>query len=178
MNGHKKRGKKMKTIHKKVKKHKKTGKRAGKIKRGKTKKKEENKVPSYYLKVKSEFLPFVLGKTTFKEVDSSNKILEDFIKLVEKKFDAIWYLGTDYLGDELYERFMFHHGGFMEISLRGEVNCFFFEDKIADMRRAILHACEKLVSKASAMHLAKHIKTGQKLISLDNSLTEIEKGVK
>jgi len=165
----KKRGKK---VVKKVGKRKSTmfkGRRAG----GK-KKKAEMKVPSYYLKVKSEFLPFVPGKTTFKEIDRNNKILEDFIKLVEKKFDPIWYLGTDYLGEELYERFMFHHGGFMEISLRGELNCFFFENKIADVRRAILHACEKLVSKASASHLDKHMKTGQKLISLDNSLTGIE----
>jgi len=127
---------------------------------------------SYYLKIKSDLLPFVLGKKTFKEFDRENKILEEFVRIIEKKFDPIWYLGTDYLGDEIYERFMFHHGGFMEISLHGEVNCFFFEDKTKILREAILHACEKLSSKASAMHLDKHIKTGQKLLSLKDSLRE------
>lgn len=132
---------------------------------------------SHHLKLKTEFLPFVVDKHTFKEIDRENKVLEQFIKLIEKKFDTIWYLGTDYLGDELYERFLFHHGGFMEISLRGEINAFFFEDKTQKLKDAIFHACSVLSSRASAMHAIKHVKIGQKLISLKDSLKEEAKEV-
>ena len=98
------------------------------------------------------------------------KNMQKFVSLLEKKFDVIWYIGSDYFNDNLYERFMFHHGGFMEISIKGELNCFFFEDKIEKFEKALCYAVTKLSNKASAVHLIKHAKVGKKLISLDSSL--------
>ena len=103
------------------------------------------------------------------------------IKLIEKKFDTIWYLGTDYLGDELYERFLFHHGGFMEISLVGRIRCYFPEDKIEKMKKALEYALSKTTTSGSASHLIHQIKSGQKLISVKDSIlinTELNKGIK
>jgi predicted AlkP superfamily pyrophosphatase or phosphodiesterase len=125
---------------------------------------------SYHIKIKSEVLPFVMGNMDYKKIEKADEILQKFISLVEKKFDAIWYIGTDYLGSQMFERFMFQHGGFMEISLNGEINCYFYEDKIKRFERALLYAIGKLSSKGSAMHIVKHAKVGKKLISLENSI--------
>lgn len=115
-------------------------------------------------------LPFVVHEKHFKNIDHANEVLQKFVRLIEKKFDSIWYIGTDYLGSDLYERFMFHHGGFMEISLKGEIRAFFIEDKIEKMKKAIAHAVEKLSHKGSASHVVREIKSGQKLISLKDSV--------
>lgn len=125
---------------------------------------------SYYLRLKSEVLPFALFDHKFKEIEHSNQVLQKFVRLIEKKFDSIWYIGADFFGNDIYERFMFHHGGFMEISLKGEIRCFFVEDKTEKMKNAILYATEKLSHKGSASHLKKEIKIGQKLISLRDSI--------
>lgn len=126
---------------------------------------------SYSLTVESELFPFVSTKRSLKEFDQANKILQKFVSLIEKKFDGIWYIGTDYFEEELFERFMFHHGGFMEISMHGKVKCYFTEDKSEKMRKAIGYAVEKLSSHASALHIMKECKAGQKLISLADSLS-------
>jgi len=125
---------------------------------------------SYYLKIKSDVLPFVLDTSNYKKIAKSDEILQKFVSLVEKKFDAIWYIGTDYFGSQMFERFMFQHGGFMEISLNGEINCYFYEDKIKKFENALLYAIGKLSSKGSAMHIVKHARVGKKLISLENSI--------
>ena len=125
---------------------------------------------SYYLRLKSELLPFVADKPSFKELGRANDILQKFVRYVEKKFDGIWYIGTDIINDEVYERFMFYHGGFMEVSLKGKVRAYLIENKIEKLKKAIVHAVSKLSSKSSALHLIKSVETGERLISLKDSV--------
>jgi len=125
---------------------------------------------SFCLKLKSREMPFVLHYHKARRIDYSEKLLQDFVRLIEKKFDVIWYIGTDYFGDELYERFIFHHGGFMEISMEGEIRCFFIEDKRERMKKAIFHAIKKMSSRSAAERIIRELKSGQKLISLKESI--------
>jgi len=124
----------------------------------------------YYFELKSELLPFVTDKRGFTQLEKANEIMQKFVRYIEKKFDAVWYIGTDYLGDELYERFMFHHGGFMEISMNGELRVYLVEDKIDKLKSAIIYAAENLSSKASGMYIVKSAKTGERLIRLEDSV--------
>jgi hypothetical protein len=133
-------------------------------------KKKSVKERSYYLKLHSKLLPFALEAHNLKKLDESEKILQKFVRFIEKKFDSIWYIGTDLLGDDIYERFMFHHGGFMEISLKGSVRCFFIENKTEKMKKAIVYASRKLSSKYNAARIGNQTEMGQRLISLKDSL--------
>lgn len=146
---------------------------------------------SYHVKLHSRDLPFAVSGSSLEGIDRANKILEKFIKELEKRFDVVWYMGTDYLGDELYERFMFHHGGFMEISLKGEINCYLIENKVDKLKDAISCAiCKcgnmldsrKLSSRLGAQrkkeNMIKQIKVEQKLISIKGSLLREEGGKK
>ena len=125
---------------------------------------------SYYLRLKSALLPFVADKSSFKEMERANDLLQKFIRFVEKKFDGIWYIGTDIINDEVYERFMFHRGGFMEISLKGKIRVYLIENNIEKLKKAIVNAVSKLSSKSSALHLIKSVETGERLISLKDSV--------
>lgn len=144
------------------------------LKEAKTERKEVLK--SYFVKLDSKHLPFAVMGANFEKVEKSEKVLQEFIKLLEKKFDAIWYIGADYFDNEIYERFIFHNGGFMEVSINGRVKCFFAEDKIGKMKEAIFYANKKLGSENLAKNLGREIKSGQKLISLrDSILKEVMK---
>lgn len=125
---------------------------------------------SYHIKIDSNLLPFVMDNANFKKIEKADELLQKFVTLLEKKFDAIWYIGTDYFGSRIYERFIFQHGGFMEISLNGEINAYFYEDKMKKFYKALFYAISKLSSKGSAEHIIKHAKVGKKLISLENSI--------
>ena len=70
-----------------------------------------------------ELLPFSISKT-----DNINQLMEyqkksrdelnKFIDVLSKKFnEPIWFMGTDIIEDKTYERFLFNHGGFLEIML-------------------------------------------------------------
>ncbi|MEI6732006.1 MAG: hypothetical protein WCK90_04995 [archaeon] len=124
---------------------------------------------SYFINLKSSEMPFSVNERKFKLLEKANDNLQEFVRLVEKKFDSVWYIGTDYFGEELFERFMFHHGGFMEISLSGEVRCFFFEDKIGLMKEAIAHALDRMVPSRRS-RIMSGLKSGEKLISLKDSI--------
>lgn len=131
---------------------------------------------SYFVKIDSKHLPFAVIGANFEKVERSEKVLQEFVRLLEKKFDAIWYIGADYFDNEIYERFIFHNGGFMEISLNGRIRCFFAEDRIENMKKAIFYANKKLGSENLAKNLGREIKSGQKLISLrDSILKEVTK---
>jgi len=150
-----------------------------KDKQGPIKMEQIKRQGSYSLVLESEVLPFVYHKRDMKSIENSNETLQKFIRLIEKKFDAIWYIGTDIFGDEIYERFMFHHGGFMEINLSGKLRVYFNEDKIGKFKEALRYAVEKLSSKGSASHLMQGVKVGQKLISIkDSVMNNINKGGK
>jgi hypothetical protein len=90
--------------------------------------------------LKSEKLPFSMKKTKnskeiFSGISSSEKKLEKFLRILEKKFkEVIWYIGTDYFKDEIAERFMFAKSGFLEISLSypAEIKAFFPNKKKAE----------------------------------------------
>jgi hypothetical protein len=125
---------------------------------------------SYYVKLSSKMLPFTAEGRGFEKMEDAERVMQDFVKYVEKKFDAVWYIGTDYFGEAIYERFMFHHGGFMEISLKGEIKCFFGEDKCDKMKSAIFYALEKLCSRSKAKFLAGDMRSGHRLINLGGSL--------
>jgi hypothetical protein len=138
---------------------------------------KENPVQkSYYLKVHSRRLPFAVERANFEKIVKCEKLLEEFVRFVEKKFDVIWYIGADYLEDDIYERFMFHNGGFMEISLNGTIRCFFAKDKIEKIRKAIHYANRRMQSEHLANMVDREIKTGQKLISIKDSL--FKEGIK
>lgn len=124
----------------------------------------------YYLHLKTKLLPFVVDKKKFKEIEEATAVMQKFVSYVEKKFDTIWYMGSDYFDDDLYERFMFHHGGFMEISLKGEIRCFLYENKLKKLKDALHYAALKVGNKGSAMHTKKQCKVGKKLISLEKSI--------
>lgn len=124
----------------------------------------------YSFILESELLPFVAHRSDFKGLEDSNERLQKFVRFLEKKFDAIWYIGADVLGDEIYERFMFHHGGFMEISLKGKIRCYFKENKIEKLKLALVYATEKLSHRAGAIHLINNAKVGQRLISIKDSI--------
>lgn len=133
----------------------------------------------YSLTLESELLSFLANKRDFYSLEQANELLQKFVRLIEKKFDSIWYIGADMFGDELYERFMFHHGGFMEISLNGKIRCYFIEDKLEKMKNAINYACTKLSSSSRAERIMKDVKVEQKLISLkDSIINNINRGVK
>ena len=140
---------------------------------------KEQAKASYYLSLESELLPFVAHRGNFSGLELSNEILQKFVRLIEKKFDTIWYIGTDLFGEEICERFMFRGGGFMEISITGRVSCYFEEDKTEKIRKAVEYALNKLANKGSATHLIHQIKSGQKLISVKDSIlinTDSKKG--
>ena len=90
--------------------------------------------------LKTDKLPFVAKpeKNKFKMflgIDSSEKELEKFMRVLEKKFrEVIWYIGTDFLGDEIVERFMFAKSGFLEISVgsKPEIKAFFSRKQKAE----------------------------------------------
>ena len=124
----------------------------------------------YYLELHSSDLPFVCDTKKFSDLDKANDNLQKFVRILEKKFDGIWYIGTDYLDDELYERFMFHHGGFMEISLNGKIRVFFMEDKIEKFIEALESVITSLASRSRAENVIARVKSGQRLISLKESL--------
>ena len=131
---------------------------------------------SWFVMIKSRGLPFLVEEITGKEInkiETANAVLQKFIRYVEKKFDAVWYIGSDILGEEIYERFMFHHGGFMEISLRGKIRAFFAENKIEKFRKAVYYATLKTSNKTNAQRVFHEIKSGQKLISLKGSLEDV-----
>ena len=125
---------------------------------------------SYFINIESPLFPFVSHGNSFRNLETSNEELQEFIKSIEKKFDAIWYIGSDILGDEVYERFMFHHGGFMEISLKGKLRCYFEEDKVNSFKEALFYAVDKMSYAAAARHLVNSIKSGQRLISIKDSI--------
>lgn len=124
----------------------------------------------YVLSIKSSYLPFAVGKMKLRELEKANSVLQEFVKYVEKKFDSIWYIGTDFFGEGIYERFMFHHGGFIEISLQGEIRCFLPENKLDKLRQAILYSVEKISGAGKSKQVASQIKVEQRLISLKDSL--------
>ncbi len=126
--------------------------------------------PSYFIKLRSDHLPFTIGNINFKEIDKANEILQNFVRLIEKKFDTVWYIGTDLFGNELYERFMFQHGGFMEISIHGEIRCYFLENKTEKMRKALQYALSKTTAPSTAILVIRNITSGQRLISLQDSI--------
>jgi|SRR3989344_492863 len=130
----------------------------------------EAKEACFYLEVKSDDFPFISVGKRFSDLEKANIDLQDFVRLIEKKFDSIWYMGTDYFGSELFERFMFHRGGFMEISLNGEIRVYFREDKIEKFKEALNYAIEKMSSETRASRIVSSAKTGKKLISLKESL--------
>ena len=131
---------------------------------------QENKKPSYFVKIKSAHLPFVIDERDFKEIEKANFILQKFVRYIEKKFDTVWYIGSDIFGPELYERFIFQHGGFMEISFSGEINIYLIEDKISDIKEALRYAIEKTLTRNMANRLVNELYAGQKLISVQDSL--------
>jgi len=131
---------------------------------------ERNPEKCYQLLLNSKHLPFSIQGADFKKIDESEIKLQDFVRLVEKKFDVIWYIGLDCIGNEFFERFMFHHGGLMEISMHGKIKCFFAENKCEKMEKALLYAVQKMSGEHAAKIVKKEIKTGQKLISLKKSL--------
>lgn len=135
---------------------------------------EEEKEESYYLILKSADLPFVSIKSGLSSFEVSNSDLQIFVRFIEKKFDTLWYIGTDYIGDDLYERFMFQHGGFMEISLKGDMRCYFPENKIDKMKKAIFYSVAKMKSINSANRILTKIKAGKRLISLKDFLDKVE----
>ncbi|MBI3334334.1 hypothetical protein HYZ97_02510 [Candidatus Pacearchaeota archaeon] len=124
----------------------------------------------YVLQLKSQHLPFAAGKARLQELEAVNELLQKFVRFVEKKFDSIWYIGTDFLGSGVYERFMFHHGGFMEVSLQGEIRCFLPVNKLDKLKEAVVYALEKISSPSRAKQLSSGIKIEQRLISLKDSL--------
>ncbi len=73
----------------------------------------------------SIMLPFKAKK--FNELERENNRLQKFVRILEKKFhDVIWYIGMDLFGSDIYERFTFDSGGFMEIKLGDfELNAYF-----------------------------------------------------
>jgi len=123
---------------------------------------------SYSIELKSKDLLFSVKK--YKEVDKANEILQNFVRYLEKKFDSIWYIGTDFIGENIYERFIFHHGGFMEISLSGEIRAYFIEDKKDKFLRGLKYALTKIGSETSANHFIKEVKIKQRLINLKDSI--------
>jgi hypothetical protein len=131
---------------------------------------EKNPKKCYQIILASKHLPFSVKGGDFKKVEESELKLQDFVKLIEKKFDAVWYIGPDFLGNEMFERFMFHHGGLMEISLNGKVRCFFVENKCDKMENALIYAVKKMGSENMAKMMDRDIKIGQRLISLNDSL--------
>ena len=131
---------------------------------------EKNPKKCYQIILNSKHLPFSVRDANFEKVEESELKLQDFVRLIEKKFDAIWYIGPDFIGNELFERFMFHHGGLMEISLNGKVRCFFIENKCDKMEKAVFYAVKKMSSENMAKNMKREMKVGQKLISLNDSL--------
>ncbi|MEK6968287.1 MAG: hypothetical protein AABX51_06665 [Nanoarchaeota archaeon] len=64
-----------------------------------------------FFKIQAE-LPF--SAKSFKEIGKENEELQKFVARLEAKFgDVIWYLGMDFFGEDIYERFLFKNGGFM-----------------------------------------------------------------
>ena len=132
---------------------------------GKEEKILEKKHFSVLLKDENGILPFSMKKGSVAErmggIDSSEKSLELFTRLLEKAMrDVIWYIGTDILGENYYERFMFNKSGFLEIALgeKAEIRAYFPNNKRADRFRAALKkALIKLLGK-KASHLIKDIK--------------------
>lgn len=129
---------------------------------------------NYFVKVKSNYLPFSVNVHKFKDLEEANDTLQKFIRILEKKFDTIWYIGADFIDDEICERFLFHHGGFMEISLRGEISAFFLENHVEEFKKALFYATANLGSKGGALRVLREAKSGQSLINLKDSLMRVK----
>lgn len=130
----------------------------------------ELKEKGYYLEIHTSELPFAVNGKKMDDYETANDKLQKFLRLLEKKFDSIWYVGTDYFSEELYERFMFHHGGFMEISLHGRIKVFFIEDKIDKLIESLRSVLTKTTSRSRTENILLHVKKGQRLISLKDSI--------
>lgn len=141
----------------------------------KNEKNNEEKRVSFFFRASSKHLPFAVHAHDFSKIENAEQKLQDFIKYLEKKFDVIWYMGTDMFEDGIYERFMFHKGGFMEICLKGEIKCFFPENKCAEMQKAFSYALQKTCRKSAMLEVLKNVRMGQKLINLDECFNKEEK---
>lgn len=130
----------------------------------------QERMGCYYLKVVSKHLPFCVKNNDFESIEKSELALQDFMAIIERNFDALWYIGPDFIGNELFERFIFHHGGLIEASLNGKIRCFLKEDKSVKMEEALLHAVEKMTNTNKAKLIKRSIKSGKRLISLRDSI--------
>jgi len=106
-------------------------------------------------------LPFEARK--FDEIEKENNQLQTFVRKLEKKFhDIIWYIGIDFFNNEMYERFTFNSGGFMEIKLgKTELNAY-FETK--EQSEKFVKALKKLLGKRA------DIKVKEAFIKLEDVL--------
>ncbi len=67
----------------------------------------------------AEVLPFTVSPG---EKEPRDKELFDFVDQIAKEFgEEIYYMGNDIIEDKFYERFLFEHGGFLEIMVQAPV---------------------------------------------------------
>jgi len=92
----------------------------------------------------------------FEKLDETEIIIEKFLRLLEKYFHEVaWYIGTDYINDNICERFMFAKSGFMEIYLgKNEINAYFPTKAKADK---FAQALKKALIKLKKSHLSHKI---------------------
>lgn len=130
------------------------------------------------MELKSELLPFVAGSGKIKDFEKCHKRLQEFVRLLEKKTDTIWYIGSDFFENEFYERFMFHHGGFMEISFRGTIKIYFVGNKQEMFKKGLSYALTKMLGASRVGRIMKGLKVDKRLISLADSLNiEVKNGI-
>ena len=129
---------------------------------------ESSGVVCHYLVFKSKDLPFVISSMKMSDAEKANDFLQKFVRMIEKRFDSIWYIGTDYFGEDIVERFIFHHGGFLEISLNGKIAAYFKEDKTLKLKKAIIDSLNKMDAKKAIV--ISDFKLGKRVISLKDSI--------
>ena len=67
----------------------------------------------------AEALPFTVSPA---EKEPKDKELFEFVDQLAQEFgEEIYYMGNDIIEDKFYERFLFEHGGFLEVMVQAPV---------------------------------------------------------
>lgn len=99
-------------------------------------------------------LPLEAGK--FREYEMQNSVLQKFLKKLEGNFgEVIWYIGMDMFGNDMFERFIFNNGGFMEIMLgSARLEAFFSSKEKSDkFKEALSASIESMFKKKYANNI-------------------------
>lgn len=116
------------------------------------------KVKHFYVNVLDapELIPFTVKlekdlTASLKQQEKARQELDKFINILRKDFkEPIWYIGFDIIGEKFFERFIFEHGGFLEIMMEAPsaINAHFVHEARAEkFTKALKKTLTKILPK-------------------------------